>query len=117
VDSRVRIWALAIGLPALGLTSFASFRAGQNDRYPNDARRLIQEVRAHAREVKRIKNELADRRSRFTTPEQLLTLEPSVSELNSNIGDSARLTQQVEHYTLPATIDQLMTLFRQALPT
>jgi hypothetical protein len=115
-DSRLRLWAIAIGLPALGLIAFTSFRAGQNDRYPVEARRLVAELQARAREAKRIKAELADRRSRVTTPWELLTVEPTVSELNTNIEAISGLTKQLEHYTLPATIAQLMVLLRQALP-
>lgn len=116
-NSRVNVWALAIGLPLIGWTAFASFRAGQSELYPDQARQLIQDVQAHAREVKRVKAELVDRRSRFTTLEELLTLEPLISEWSARIENIARLTQQVQHYPLPATVRQVVNLLRQALPT
>lgn len=114
---RVAIWALAVVVPVLALTAVASFRAGRSDRYPDEARRLVETLRIHAREVKRIKAELSDVRPRFSKPEDLLTIEPSVSALSGHIKEIDTLTQQIEHYQVPTDIAQILKLLRQALPT
>jgi hypothetical protein len=115
-SSRVCKWALAVVVPLVALTAFASFRVGKLEQYPEEAQKLVDTLRWNAREVKRIKAELYDARSKFTRPEELLTIQPEVSALKEHIEKAEQLMHRIAVYTVPAAIAQIMTLLGQALP-
>jgi hypothetical protein len=114
---RVRKWALAVVLPLVSLTALTSFGAGKSTRYPEEARKLVETLQLHAREVKRIKSEISEARSTFSEPEDLLTIQPKVSALKEHTEEVDKLTHQIAIYEVPADISQIMTLLGQALPT
>jgi hypothetical protein len=114
---RVRKWALAVVLQLVALTAVASFGAGRRTRYPEEARKLVEILQLHAREVKKIKAEISDARSTSNDPEDLLIIQPKVSAWKEHIEEVEALTRRITTYNVPAYVSQMMTLLGQALPT
>ena len=114
---RVRKWALAVVLPLVALTAVASFGTGKRTQYPEEARKLVETLQMHAREVKRIKAEISEARSTFSKPEDLLTIQPKVTALKEHTEEIDKLTHQIATQQVPAAIVQIMTLLGQAMPT
>ena len=84
VTWKALLRALAIISPLFLGVAVMSFFSGRELRYSTETQKLVAALQGHAREVKKIKDELRDRRPNFTDPQDILTLEPQVAALRDH---------------------------------
>ena len=115
-NTRVRLWALGIVLPLAAVTAVSSFGVGKSAQYPDEARKLVETLQVHLREVKRIKAEVSQARASFSYAEDLITIEPKVAAWKENVEQIDKLMPQITSHQVPSYISQLLTLLGRALP-
>ena len=111
--SRLIIFAIIGGLSTPAI--IGGFVMGKDEAYPAGSRALVHEIQEHARELKSVKAQLRQQRDSITKPEQLLSIQPLVTECEGHIGEIKKIDAQITHDTLPSVVAGILRLMNEAL--
>ena len=114
-EKRARIVAFSV-IGSMGVCAgVAGFLVGKNNAYPSDQEELVNQIQAHAREVKAIKAQLRKKREAITEPEQIPSIEPLVASWKENITEISSIDRKVKHDEIPLVVAKILKLMNEAL--
>ena len=113
--ARERVTLLSIIAVLLIPSIIGGFLTGKEVQYPAESRALVQKIQEHARQVKTIKEQIAQKRQAFTEPEQLLAVQPLVASWGEHINEISKIDRQIMHDTLPSVVAAILKVMNEAL--
>jgi hypothetical protein len=113
--ARERVTLFSVIAVLLIPSIIGGFLVGKEVQYPAESRALVEEIQLHARDLKRVKEQISKARESFTDPEQILSLQPLITSVELDINEISRIDHEIRHDTLPSFIAELLKMMNGAL--